>query len=311
MPPEFFPNQPIEVLISQAQIDFASWNVLRFEDWPNMIRSEPLRMHMELMKQSRGGTLDGCAHMDFKVRIGAIWLISEFWTLDEDFAGPVLKLAFEDPESCVRGAALCALPGVQKFISDPRHWLETIVRTARRRAVINAYPNPFQAAKEMNRHFDAQCRRECEELVGAELFEEMQKSLANLSLFFSHPDPNVRLAAIKATSFFRAQRKLLANEFQKLVLDDPEIDVRCLALEVWIACQRTIRDPNAGEILAQLVADTFQPTKIRQRAYHGLSVLAGVSRKDRPSLRPIGDQEFANNVDWSLLTIWRYSVPGE
>ena len=71
------------------------------------------------MMNSRDLTAQCLTNADTLLRLTAASLIAEYWPSDELFAAACLRLALDDPDAMVRGAALtCLLNGTHAFVRD-------------------------------------------------------------------------------------------------------------------------------------------------------------------------------------------------
>ena len=114
----FNPRQGLSEMLQQSRRDFRSWWVARgegktpkWEEWGGE--------HLAAMKRVPDETLACLRSVKANTRLAAIALVAEYWQLAERFADDALRLAFEDPDVRVRGAALSSLLRLWSFIDDP------------------------------------------------------------------------------------------------------------------------------------------------------------------------------------------------
>jgi hypothetical protein len=111
-------------------------------------------------------------------------------------------------------------------------------------------------------------------------------------------DPEVRGAAIQAAAFhwrlpeYRPIAQRMADSE-----DDPL--TRSYALTAWSSYYASSKDKDVMGRLRDLLYDRLLPWEVRDSAYRGLMVVAGVDRRRFPVKRPFPD--FDRKVDWSLI----------
>jgi tetratricopeptide (TPR) repeat protein len=119
-------------------------------------------------------------------------------------------------------------------------------------------------------------------------FEGVRNSLC------SH-DSRVREAALWIASEYWERIREVAPVCEKLILEDPDFNIRLAALCVLSNGYRGSYDFRTGEFLTSLVRDIAQPPELRSAAYKSLCDIRGIVP------RPYLNFQFPGDVDWTFV----------
>jgi hypothetical protein len=251
------------------------------------------------MKESQEVTVRHLTSDDADLRLAALTLVIDYWPAREHFAGPVMRLAMDDPVSAIRGAALAALRMLRQFVADPTGSLSTVLNFAVGGVTGRAADELRGALERAKRALDDAAIQVPRALAGAAL-PRLLESREAAEGFLHDEDPNLRRAAIFVLSNqFGPPSADLLTTCERLLSEDPAVAVRATALDRLAASHRGTDDPRLGQLFARIVRDERQPTDLRVQAYLGLRCLRGIPMFGwfRPGSRP----NFPEMVDWDFV----------
>jgi hypothetical protein len=187
-----------------------------------------------------------------------------------------LRLAFEDPDCKVRGAALRSLSLLYPHILDRTGWLGDLF------AAVRPGPSPpsdFLKKRQTREELESrlakyreQARRRWEELAGA-YATQMESSQAAAEQFLDHSEANLRRAAIQVLASKWQAKEILAAKCEMMLVNDPDISVRQCAVHALGWCYLGTDDSRVGCLLANIVCDNSAPQELRTVSYRGLICL--------------------------------------
>jgi len=134
--------------------------------------------------------------------------------------------------------------------------------------------------------------------------------------FLEHPNPKRRIAALFIIWRDRPSSVPAAERVRRMMLADPDTDVRGRAIRTYAALYAKTNDRGAQRALATLALDESRPALQRFSAFDGLLSVRGVqidclpirrARREAPERWAmfqnggLGD-EWPIEVDWSLIT---------
>ncbi len=295
---KFDSYKDIADLLKQARSDLHAWQSARgtgekpnWAGWAGASLSDMMR-EPDLTIRCLNGS-------DANIRLAAAALVAEYWPAAERFASETLRLAFEDPDARIRGAALTALLVLKSYITDPTRVLASLL----------AELFPGLSERQMvgwARKTDsdlADIRRKIktmwEETAGAHA-AQMIESRASAESYLVHPDPQLRRAALFALKNEWGPDEALSRACEKLIFEDADSQVRALALTCLAGCYMHTDDRRIGELIARLVYDVSTPREVRWAAYRSLFHIRGMpheafARVASPAFR------FPEEVDWKLV----------
>jgi hypothetical protein len=138
------------------------------------------------------------------------------------------------------------------------------------------------------------------EKAGA-LYETMQQGPRVAERFFDHPDPNLRLAALKMFCIHWDLDERFGDACERLAWTDSDEEVRAAAIDHLGWRYWETSDFRIGGFLAEIVHDETQDASVRRMAYLSLYQIRGRSVLERPSRK---DFRFPEDVDWSLVGVF-------
>jgi len=297
----FEPSRDLEGALAQARSDFESWRQVRGVKkdarWAEWAGDE-----LAAMMRDREATIRLLKSETVRLRLAAASLLAEYWPASEQVASEVMRSAFEDPEPAVRGAALYALWTSMFYVSDPSGFLGQLFAR-----LFSPLPDD-DAIKEMLRQVGERRRRRQE--VARNMWgrcagmhaERMCESRPVAESYLADPDPNLRRAALMSLrSHWRLGRdKDFGETCERLVFEDPDVEVRSLALGFLSLCYLDSDDSRVGCLAAQLVVDDSAPRKLRATAYLALIVIRGLPI-DAFIAASRSSSRFPEGVDWAFV----------
>jgi hypothetical protein len=127
-------------------------------------------------------------------------------------------------------------------------------------------------------------------------FDHMLKSYQTTTEYLQHPDPRARLGAIALVRDYWKPPADFAQLCEKLAREDPDLDVRCIALNSLISIYYGTWDVRIGRWLAGIVLDETEPLLFRKLAYCMLFSLRAVFQSPLPAVL-----QFPDEVDWTFV----------
>jgi len=134
------------------------------------------------------------------------------------------------------------------------------------------------------------------------LLDDMLKSRSGAERHLEHRDPKVRIAALSVLSDFWKPDESLRKISEHMALNDPDSEVRGVALCDLGSCYRGTRDKRIGRLLAAIVRDEQKPVSTRTVAYSALFDLCG-QPLSWPGLynEIIAQFRFPEDVNWGFV----------
>lgn len=172
-----------------------------------------------------------------------------------------------------------------------------------------------QETEEMLRESELRSRQHNERMwrkLAGEHFEEMLASRESAEKYLSHPDWQLRVAAIAILRSVWEPDKSLAAACEEMLLKDPHSQVRGIAAITLGSIFQGTNDRRVGSLLATVVKGTTLPDSVRRSAHQALFHIRGVFVLDIPLP---GTYRFPEDVDWDFVnSLWtrtrRESVGG-
>ncbi len=283
--------------LKRACHDFEVWWEVQSDD-KKMKWSEWAGTSLKEMMRDREVTIRFLQSSDVSLRLAAISLVAEYWPPSERFAADTLRLAFDDPEPKVRGAALMALWQMKQYISDPTKFLD--------RLFCRLFPVSVQEAIKIRRGLAEK------QLLAKKMWNEAwQKAAGSHALrmaesrevtesYLHHPEPEVRCAAIMALGHHWGPDQQFPQICERLVFEDSNAKVRSLALSCLAGCYVQTDDTRIGDLIAQLVLNESEPHTIRLAAYHALLMIRGMPIEALSEAMSTHFR-FPEDVDWAFV----------
>ena len=134
------------------------------------------------------------------------------------------------------------------------------------------------------------------------LLAEMLGGRRAAERFLKHPDAHIRTVALEVLEQHWMPDDNLWHACERMAFEDPDSQVRNMAIIVLGSCFEYTDDPRVGRLLAVATHDEQYPTAFRSAAYRGLYRLRGTSLT-WPGLYsyPPADFPFPEGVDWSFV----------
>jgi hypothetical protein len=300
-----------EDFIERARCDVAEWSAFSGDNYfsiANLRWQEWAGNALTRMMYSREETLVGLHHADPGCRIVATCLVREYWPSDlQLFIAPILAIAFEDPNSVVRGSALCSVNDLQCLIDDPDHRLRSFcheVFEPMPAADISELFAECQSMGKLLRHEMAEARQRFlydASNLAKEYFAEMCSDIVSTRQFLHHREPRVRHAALMVLSYYWKVGTEYAPICERIMLDEADTKVRIAALQAWLSCYRATTDTESiGFKMANIVLKNTEVSEVRRVAYHGLFMLRGLPVGSWPDIFDPAF-EIERDVDWAFV----------
>lgn len=294
----FIPPGDPEGALHQARLDVESWYRVRGEK-KDMRWAEWAGDKLGEMMRDREATIRALRSPHIHLRLAAASLAAEYWPSHERFAPEVLRLAFQDSESSVRGAALYAIWLVKHHVSDPTGFL--------RQLFAELFPLPpedvraeiLRGVRERKRRTVAVVGGRWEGMAGIHA-AAMGESRAAAESYLSHPDPKLRRAALLAIKYHWTPDEAFKGHCERLVSEDHDVEVRSLALTCLAGCYSQSDDARIGRLAAQLVVDESAPRDLRLSAYSALFTIRGMPTEAVLAAHR-SRSRFPENIDWEFV----------
>jgi|GEM_PF-7057972 len=139
-------------------------------------------------------------------------------------------------------------------------------------------------------------QQEFERLAGPEL-PNMLKGRKETEVYLEHVDPNCRCASLTLLTDYWKVGTEVTSVIEEIGLNDPDIQVRCVALFCLGSTYRGQNNARVGRLFAQLARNESQDPRVREAAYKGLLDLRNVPIHQRP---PIGGFQL-QAANWTLV----------
>lgn len=142
-------------------------------------------------------------------------------------------------------------------------------------------------------------REDLEELAGS-LLPRLFSSREEAGRHLEHPDPSVRLAALKVlTLYWRVKRDdALGDRFEGMGIHDPDLVVRACALGALADCYAKTDDVRIGRLLASVVRDEAATQGMRLFAYRGLYTVRGSFFDPGPTMEV---PRIPEDINWDFV----------
>jgi hypothetical protein len=253
------------------------------------------------MRRDRDALVKCLRASERRLRLAALSLIAEsdYWHANERFAAEALRLAFEDSDPAIRGAALESLLSMKQCVDDSTGFLRKLLEEIFPRAPSDLVAAALRESREREAVAYQGMRKMWEDDAGPHA-SRMLESRASAESYLVHPDPRVRRGALLVLSIHWKPNKAFGESCESLVRKDADPKVRSLAMACLAECYSGTDDRRVGAFAAQVLYDASSTVDVRVAAYHALFIVRG-----RPLLAslPPGSAEFRfpADVDWSFV----------
>lgn len=169
------------------------------------------------------------------------------------------------------------------------------------KAVIQRARQSLQCSEEMLANHDRRHRQFLAEQAGP-LLDTMLHSRQDAENCLKHPDFKVRFVALNLLCSHWKPDQNFAKTCECMAFNDPDLQIRGVALSALGTCYRGTNDSRVGKLLAAIVHDEQEPASIRSSAYLALFSVPGLIA-DWPGLHadPPTGLRFPDDVDWSFV----------
>ena len=290
----FSPVRDLREAIERGRADVEAWS--RGRDGHRGVG--PAGEYIAEMTRSRSTTCDFLKASDTRLRLVAVTLVADYWPPWRGFAAQTLRLAFEDQEPSIRGAALVAIRLLREYIVDPAGHLRTLLEGIFPMTSAEVAATGHMA-DEIEAFIETKINNISQKLAGSFL-PVMLESRASAESFLHHSDPQLRCAAIFIIRRRWGATAELAQACEDMLFSDPSLKVQLQAVAALDGCYFGTDDPRIEATLAKLVCDDSQPDDLRRSAYVALFNISGmpvdaVLRAASPALR------LPQDVDWAFV----------
>lgn len=301
MPPEFAPGESFDKLLERAHEDVRAVisQCARCGEFSERLLTVFPPAVLKAMRQDPDVTAQYLGNSRADFRLGALFLIYEYWLGLPAFAGPCLELAFSDSESVVRGLALHCLPALYDSLRDPCGALKTLLYSVLRGsqrlgAMDETKKETFDSLENVLRD---KVRRELSVAAGPAADEVLSGPLAAES-HLTHSDLNLQWVALVALTHLWKPTQAVANFCERLIVERSlPLNLEVAAIGLLTAFYRRSNNPRVGMILANVVRDPGKHEAARENAYLALYSIRGIPASKWPD-RANG---FPSYVDWGFL----------
>lgn len=205
--------------------------------------------------------------------------------------------AFDDPDSCSRGAAWLIVGELWRAGKHSHVLLELTRDAVRSRFRVFA---PKATEKMVSRLWldgiamvvdSTLHKRRCKEYQDrlTERWADsdrqaIESSPSAAAQFLDHSEPGRRVAALWTIARAGTRASSLAGRVREM-LADPEVGVKTTAIVAFSRLHAATQDPKAERLLAKIVMDKSQPVQARFEAYEGLHIVHGLPSSDWPTVK--------------------------
>jgi hypothetical protein len=120
--------------------------------------------------------------------------------------------------------------------------------------------------------------------------------------YFEHLDPQVRIAATSVASERWPSHPEIAAGCERLALDDPDEDVRAVAVVSLGVLHSQSGDDRISRVLARIVRDETSSINLRRAAYAGLLMIQGIDLlSHEPPFEPPDAFPIPDGIDWGVV----------
>ena len=146
--------------------------------------------------------------------------------------------------------------------------------------------------------FHASQRDAWEKLVGPAVVDQMLQSRTAAEGFLADKDSKRRLVSLSVLIHHWKPDRNLAVVAEKLAFDDPDPEVREVALLAVGAYYATTADKRISALLAEATSDTTRPERLRKAAYLALFQVSNLPIQSWPDATSC---RFPEDVDWEFV----------
>jgi hypothetical protein len=289
----FTPQAGFAATLDQAQRDLRNYENSRGDQlqpkWSEWVKKDLPEL---MLSQERTAKL--FHSQNTTLRLVAASLAAEHWQGIELFAQDVLRLAFDDPDSAGRGAALTALGFHMGYISDPTGFLENLLQE-----LFPARHSFLDYARNLAIRVRKDTQRMWEDLGGSHI-PHMLENRGAAEIYLKHSDSNLRAAALFVLNDYWEPDEKFVETCERMVFQDSDLKVRQLALSMLTCNFHGTDDVRIGRLTASIVYDSSVPVDLRLTAYRSLFTIRRVAL-DKFGAVHSRCFRFPDDVDWAFV----------
>jgi hypothetical protein len=288
-------QQAQELLLKYTQAERQS-----LENWAGNL--------LHRMFQDRTHVETCLTHEDAMVRVAALLLLKNYWALTADTANSAERVALNDPDPRVRGVAIMTLLRAHDYASDSsKELVLAIMKPLKERDLVSLETESKVIAeaepivKDSARRSEARKRKLWEALAGPALGKLLISRRCTEDALSDH-DPKLRMAGLLLLCDYWPRQARLSELCETMAFEDPNPEVRSLAIGRVAALHEGSNDGRVGALLARLVSDELKPHNLRRAAYCGLFRLRGapIFGLHRSGVLK-GEMKFPEDCDWAFV----------
>jgi hypothetical protein len=250
------------------------------------------------MARNRSATEKALDNPDPLVRRAAVWLIGTHWPANAGVTPALVRTAFHDPESLVRGGAVYALWRFYSPPDDATGWLGDLLQRIRRptRSHAEDHKSVMYTLPDVLKH-----KREAfwRDLAGPRL-SEMFASRSAAEAFLDDREPRLRRAAINIVCDYWRPDESFVRCCEESARSDPDFEAREAALRCVTSFYRGSKDARIARFCAEVACDESLPRDLRNAAYANLIRVMGPDPMRSIKIQLPGFR-FPEEVDWSFV----------
>jgi hypothetical protein len=252
------------------------------------------------MRENIQALWDGLNHPKMQFRLSGLFLARDYWPQSEDVVSKCLSIAFDDPETVVRGIALYTLPGFYGWIDDHNGFLKRLIW-----ANLNA--GQMKAAEQISSssRLHVNClierREEWRKLIGLRL-DDMLRSRSLAESLVSDSDSNIRYIALAVLTIEWKPTKTIADFSEHIAIRDPDKRLRKIALQALVFFYAGTRNNRINSLLVKMLRADSESMELRIIAYQGLYLIRGIPIDAWPvAIFNPATFRIPEDVDWSFI----------
>lgn len=161
-------------------------------------------------------------------------------------------------------------------------------------------------------HVAGSMRTFVERTVAAHDVDRLYESRVSAESYLTHQDPKLRWAAIAMIAHHWGLDDVLKAACERLALDDPDANVRALAVSHLAHCYYQTDDPRVSRMIAHVVYNNAKPQVLRRAAYSALFDLRRSGRLEvaKRHLPTVAGFKFPDDVDWRFVDTFLFRAEG-
>jgi hypothetical protein len=299
--PHFVPVEHLDDIIRRAKEDITAWDVY-FQSCSGSLMLFLPAARLRQMKQNPEITLRFMNSADSSQRLGALYLVYDYWGAVPLFASTCLYMAFHDPAKEVRGLALCCLPRLYDFVHDSRGQLGRLLKAVHTedKTVIREIVEKgiAQAASALKKMDDWNLHEW--QMVAGRVLDDMMVSVDRTEAFLDHAEERLRyVALLMLSSKWEPTPKAARVALEILKGGCADMRMKCAALQLLGTYYEKSCNADVGALIASIVRDGSEDRVVRRTAYFQLFWLRAIPSAGMPDASIVNS--FPAGVDWGFI----------